>query len=90
MVGDGALDDSPDHSGDMPGDLSDLSELPSEEDVLPPRSDKAKKNIPKRSGRLNSKTPTKRERKAPAIITGIGSVSEWPIDDAEMERLAVS
>jgi hypothetical protein len=90
MAGNGALGGrADDHSGDTPGDLSDLSELSSDEDTLPPGADKAKKNSGKSLGRPSGKTPTKSKRKATAI-TGIGSVSEWPIDDAEMERLAVS
>ncbi|EDR13437.1 uncharacterized protein LACBIDRAFT_323084 [Laccaria bicolor S238N-H82] len=87
-AGNGALGGRTDGcSEDILGDLSDLSELSSDEDVPPPVPDKAKRNTGKGLGRPSRKTPTKSEGKAMAI-TGIGSVSEWPIDEAEMERLA--
>ena len=70
--------------------LSDLSDLSSDEDVLPQVAEKPKKNIGKSLGRPGHKTSAKSELRKTTAITGIGSVSEWPIDEAEMERLAVS
>ncbi|EDR00753.1 uncharacterized protein LACBIDRAFT_312983 [Laccaria bicolor S238N-H82] len=72
---------------DGASDLSELSELSDEEDITKPTLS-AGSAQPTTSRTLSHQASVKpKKRKTSTFVKGIGSTHDWPIDEAEMERM---
>jgi len=74
---------------DGASDLSELSELSDEEDITKPTLS-AGSVQPTTTRTLSTRASVNpKKRKTATFVKGIGSTHDWPIDEAEMERMQV-